>query len=567
VNSFFKPVATLVISLLALLAAVQSARAGGCENLASLALPHATVTAAEANTSGGFTPPPASIAIPNGPKSFSGLPPYCRVRIKSSPTFDSVINIEIWIPLGDAWNGKYEQIGCGGFCGAIAFQYSSLARAITRGYAAAATDDGTQAGGRGDFALGHPEKITDFGYRALKETTDTAKAIIAALAGKGPQRSYFNGCSDGGREALMEAQRFPEDFDGIIVGAPANAWTNMFAGFLANEHALLDAPASYIPPTKLPILSKAALTQCTKNDGNAPGDAFVNDPLQCNFDPAAVQCKAGQDPSTCLTLAQVKAARVIYSGYHDPHTGKVIASGFEPGNESDPANWPVWITGLSREADLTGDLSAGPSLIPRQATQQFFTNSFLAYFVYQKPDFDYRSVDILTAVTAADKAVGKALNSTDPNLRPFEKHGGKIIQYHGWSDAALSPRNSVNYYNEVKEVMSGKATPAAGDYRDIQSFYRLFMVPGMGHCGFGPGATEFGGFVDQPATDADHDILKALERWVEQGVAPDKIIATHFIENNPANGVQFQRPLCPYPQIAHYDGHSDPSVSTSFTCR
>ena len=494
------------------------------------------------------------------------------VVVQSTPSSDPLINIEIWVPLGEAWNRKYEQLGCGGFCGTFQFGgYFSLAKAVRRGYAGAITDDGSQTGGNGSFALGHPEKITDFGYRALKETTDNAKGIIAALAGKGPQRSYFNGCSDGGREALMEAQRFPDDFDGIIVGAPANAWTHLFAGMLANEQALLDVPASYIAPAQLSIISKAAIAQCSSHDGSAPGDAFINDPLQCDFDPISVQCKPGQNPDSCLTPLQVKAARSIYRGPHDPYTGKPIAPGFTAGNEDDPAYWPTWITGASREADLR-DLYTPPTLplLPtRGAQQQFLANSFFANFVFQNPHFDFHAVNVVTAVAAADQRVGKLINSIDPDLQRFKSHGGKIIHYHGWGDAALAPMNSVNYYNEVRDALAGTATRdrGAASYKDVQQFYRLFMVPGMAHCGGGPGANEFGAYIDPPVVDANHDVLKALERWVEQGIAPDRIIATHYVDGNPAKGVQFQRPLCPFPQIARYDGRGDPSDANSFTCR
>src|SRR5438552_8805079 len=212
----------LFVSSCSVVVSAASAAAQTCESVAAIALPHATVTAAQSITSSSFTPPGSTIAL-------TGLPPFCRVAVTSTPTSDSIIKLEVWIPLGAGWNGKYQQLGCGGFCGSIG--YGGLATAVQRGYASAATDDGSQALGSGSFALGHPEKIVDFGYRALKETTDKAKAVIAAFTGQPPHHSYFAGCSDGGREALMEAQRYPEDFDGIIVGAPANAWTHLFAGF------------------------------------------------------------------------------------------------------------------------------------------------------------------------------------------------------------------------------------------------------------------------------------------------------------------------------------------------
>ncbi|MBV8936197.1 MAG: tannase/feruloyl esterase family alpha/beta hydrolase [Alphaproteobacteria bacterium] len=541
------------ISLVVVRVVCTPSSAATCQGLAGLTLPNAAVTAAQSITSGSFTPPGSTTPL-------TGLPPFCRVAVTSRPTNDSIINLEVWIPLGAGWNGKYEQLGCGGFCGSI--NYSGLARAIGRGYASAATDDGSQAGGLATFALGHPEKIIDFGYRALKETTDKAKAIIAAFEGNGPHPSYFNGCSDGGREALQEAQRFPDDFDGIIVGSPANAWTHLFSGFIWNEQALLDDPASYIPPSLLPVLSKAAIAQCVKQDGGVPTDIFLNDPRDCPFDPASVQCTPGQDPTTCLSAAQVKAARKIYSGPHDPRTGELIFPGYEPGSESNAANWPLWIVGASRAADLSGNISAG------QALQEFFGNNFFADFVFQNPNFDFHTFNFTSDVAIADDGVGEIVNSINPDLRPFKNHGGKMIHYVGWADSAIAPMNSVNYYQQVQDVLrTAVQRDHDGDsLEEIQEFYRLFMVPGMAHCGGGDGPNAFGNGLDAPVIDAEHDLLQALDRWVENGIAPDKIIATHYINNSPANGVQFQRPLCPFPQAARYNRVGDPSNANSFTC-
>jgi Tannase and feruloyl esterase len=554
-NVALKSLLFSTVSLAVLFVAVDPAAAATCESLAGLSLPHATVSTAQSMIGGSFTPPGATTPL-------TGLPPFCRVAITSTPTSDSVIKMEVWIPFGTSWNGKYEQLGCGGYCGSIG--YSGLAEAMRRGYASAATDDGNPNGGLPTFVLGHPERIVDFGYRALKETTDKARAIIAAFVGQGPNRSYFAGCSDGGREALMEAQRFPDDFDGIIVGSPANDWTELFAGFVWNEQALLKDPASYIPPSQLHILSTAALAHCARQDGGVATDPFLNDPRDCNFDPAVVQCTAGQDPSTCLSAAQVTAARKIYSGPHDPRTGELIFPGYEPGSEANPSNWPAWITGTSSAADLAG--SAG-NLVAGQALQEFFGNGFFADFVFQNPNFDFRTLNFTTDVARADDGVGEIINSIDPDLRPFKSHGGKMIHYVGWADSAIAPTNSVNYYNQVRDVLRGEARHDrdGGTLEEIQEFYRLFMVPGMAHCGGGDGANVFGNGVNAPVVDADHDLLKALERWVEQGGAPQEIIATHYVNNNPASGVQFQRPLCPFPQVARFTG-VDTTKASSFEC-
>ena len=567
----FKSLMLSTVSLSAILLGTTPVSAtSSCEGLVSLALPHAHVTAAQSVTGGTFnTPPGCTTGIP-GCTTDTGLPAFCRVAGTATPTSDSIINFEVWIPTDDSFNGKYEQLGCGGFCGSINYSSgpnyigprasASLVSAIKRGYAGAATDGGSQAAGQPTFALGHPEKIVDFGYRALKETTDKSKAIIKAFTGKGPRHSYFNGCSGGGRDALMEAQRFPDDFDGIIVGSPANFWTHLLAGNVWNEQALLDDPASYIPSALLPVLSNAARAQCAGQDGGVKTDLFLNDPRDCHFDPASVQCIPGQDPTTCLSAAQVTAARKIYRGPRNPQTGELIFPGYEPGSEANPANWPNWIVGASRAVDL--------SMSPGQALQESFGNGFFAYFVFQSANFDFHTLNFTSDVDLADDEFAAILNSTNPDLRPFKAHGGKIIHYVGWADSAIAPINSVNYYNDVTAELSGKAhrDHDGGRLEKTQEFYRLFMVPGMAHCSGGDGPNYFGnGSSIAPVGDADHDLLKALERWVEQGVAPEKIIATHYVNNNPASGVQFQRPLCPFPQVARFKV-GDPTNADSFEC-
>jgi Tannase and feruloyl esterase len=560
-NRHLKPIVVATTSLaVVLLGATAVPAATTCEGLIHLSLPHGQVTAAQTIAGGTFNTPPGCTTGSAGCTTNIGLPQFCRVAGTATPTNDSIINFEVWIPTDVSFNGKYEQLGCGGFCGSIG--YSALANAIKRGYASAATDDGSQAGGLPDFALGHPEKIVDYAYRALKETTDKSKTVIAALTGQGPQRSYFNGCSKGGHEALMEAQRYPDDFDGIIVGSPANFFTHLLTGFVWNEQALLDDPASYIPPSLLPVLSKAALAHCVGQDGGVKTDAFLNDPRDCRFDPASVQCVPGQDPTTCFSSAQVRAARKIYRGPHDPATGELIFPGYEPGSEANASNWPAWIVGASRDADLSNDRTQG------QAAQEFFGNGFFGDFVFQTSNWDFRTLNFTSDVALADEDFAPILNSTDPDLRPLKAHGAKIIHYVGWADSAIAPINSVNYYDRVRAELAGaESSRRDGDrWKEIQEFYRLFMVPGMAHCSAGDGPNAFGNGVNNgPVIDADHDLLRALERWVEDDVAPEKIIATHYANNNSASGVQFQRPLCPFPQVARYTV-GDPTNADSFKC-
>jgi len=520
--------------------------AATCESLTTLSLPHTTITLAQSVPAGTFMPPV-------GPPQL-GLPAFCRVVGASHPTSDSNIGFEVWIPDSATWNGKYLQVGNGGFGGSI--QYGELANSLRRTYATAATDNGHSAHGfDASWALGHPEKIIDFGYRALKETTDNAKAVIAAFTSRRPKRSYFVGCSDGGREALMEAQRFPYDFDGIVAGAPANFWTHLIAAQAWTEQALLATPESYIPPAKLPAIQAAALAACDRTvDGVL--DGIVGDPRDCHFDPAVLQC-IGPDSDTCLTSAQVIALQLIYAGPHSPRTHQLIHPGYEAGAEAGPTSFPKWITGLSLA-------QIGNALHP------LFATNFYRFMVFDNPAFDIRTLNFDSDVAFTDykyvngQHLSHILNSTSPDLSAFQFNGGKLIHYHGWNDPAIGPRNSINYYESVVSAQRPGKGPGKVGLRRTQDFYRLFMAPGMLHCGDGPGPNNFGqGIV---LADADHDVVKALERWVEHGIAPDRIVATKFVGDDPASGVALTRPLCPYPEVAHWTGVGDTNDAANFAC-
>jgi hypothetical protein len=516
-----------------------------------MSLPNTTITLARSYTTAQSVV--QSVAAPVG---------LCRVTATVKPSSDSHIHIEVWIPTDGSWNGKYEQLGNSGFGGAI--PQAGIADAVSRDYAAAATDDGTSGASGGIIAfilrhlgwyhandpgnaavtmIGHPDIQKDFGYRAIKVTTDDSKAIIQKLTGRNPAYSYFNGCSDGGREALMEAQRYPNDFNGIIVGSPANDWVGLLgASSLWDMQALLtgprtnDVPVAYIPPSKLILLSSRALAQCVGKDGGVSKDAFLSDPRQCQFDPRAVRCNLGQDPKTCLTPAQADAAKKIYQGPHNA-AGELLYPGYEPGSESNALDWPTWLVGT--------------------ALQGSFARGFWCDEVLENADCAYLSINIDKEFAATARTVAPIVSSIDPNLIPFKQHGGKMIQYVGWAESAIAPENSLNYYRKVMSVVG-----------DPHEFYRVFMVPGMAHCAGGLGANAFGnlGGLNAPVIDAKHDLLKALERWVEQGLAPDQLIATKYVNDNPTQGIAFQRPLCPYPQRSEYDGRGDPTKASSFTC-
>ena len=514
-----------------------------CRNLSKLSLPNTTITLAEFIPAGPFKVPYPSL----GGQGPFDLPAFCRVAGVIKSTSDSDIKFELWMPAKD-WNGKFEQVGNGGFAGVI--QLGVMAPALQSGFAAASTDDGHEGFTEPTWAIGHPQKVIDFGYRAVHETAQKSKRIIRAFYARPPRLSYFNGCSDGGREALMEAQRFPDDFNGILAGAPANFWTHLFTSFIWNEQATLNNPASYIPASKLPAIQQAALAACDALDGAK--DGVIDDPRRCHFDPAVLQCHGADGPG-CLTEPQLEALKKIYAGPKDPRTGEQIFPGLEPGAEAAPADWPAWITGKS----------------PGGGIQFLLGNGFFADMVFGNPKWNFRTFDVHKDTELADAKLGPILNSTNPNLRPFRAHGGKLILYQGWADSAIAPLNGINYYRSVVAAV-GKAGHL-GRRRALektQNFFRLFMVPGMAHCGGGPGPNSFGALLQPvvPHAGPKHNVFLALQQWEEKGVAPNKIIATKYLDDNPAKGIVRTRPLCPYPQEAVWTGKGNANDASNFVC-
>lgn len=512
-----------------------AARAATCESLAGLKLPDATITSAQTVAPGAFSPPGPANSNPATAANYKNLAAFCRVTADLKPSSDSDIKIEVWMPAA-GWNGKFQGEGNGGFAGSIF--YDALAGAIGRGYATAATDTGHQGGlTNAAWALSHPEKIADFGYRGVHEMTLKAKAIVLAFYGENPKHSYFGSCSDGGREALMEAQRFPQDYDGILAGAPANFWTRLLMAGAWEAQALLEDPASYIPASKIAAIADAVNAACDKQDGVA--DGVISDPQACKFDPAILLCKS-DDADSCLTVQQIQALRKLYDGPHDSK-GNSLYVGRVPGGEGGPGGWIPWITGNEKGRGLN----------------YAFSTNFFRDMVFNDPNWDFKSFNFDSDPKTADERQSHNLNATDPNLKPFRAAGGKLILYHGWSDPAISPLNTINYYESVVSALGAK---------ESADFVRLYLVPGMQHCVGGPGATSFGQGGSSTA-DAQHSVYAALEQWVERGAAPNSIIATKYVsETDPSQGAKFTRPLCPYPQSAKYKGSGDPNDAANFTC-
>jgi Tannase and feruloyl esterase len=497
--------------LLLPLAAIAAPTGGSpCDSLSKINLPNVKITSAESIAAGEFAPPPAP--GPFGPNMalFHSLPAFCRVSATLTPSSDSDIRLELWLP-SSGWNNDFQAIGNGGWNGTIG--WGALAEGVKRGFATAATDTGHE-GGSASFAMGHPEKLIDFAYRAVHDMTVTSKAIIQDFYGQAPRYSYWNGCSTGGRQGLKEGQKFPADFDGIVAGAPANYQTHLHVWSVWLAQQMNKTPDSYLPPAKLAVLHKAVLAVCDAADGVK--DGLINDPTRCHFDPKTIECK-GEESADCLNPAQVAAVQAIYAGPKDPRTGKEVFPTFEPGSE------------------------LGWGLLAGKEAASVASDSF-TYVVYKNPKWDWRTMNLTTDVANIDKAYGNLIDATNPNMKPFFAHNGKLLMYHGWSDQAIAPGNSVHYYESVVKNLGGEAKAS----KDI----RLFMVPAMAHCGGGEGPNDF-------------DKMTAIQDWVEHGQAPETMLASHATRSG---AVDRTRPLCVYPKVAKYNGSGSTDEAANFTC-
>jgi hypothetical protein len=509
--------------LLTVSVAVLPASAAECESLSHLALPNTTVTVAQSVPAGTF--------ITAYGDSIDKLPAFCRVAGVIKPTSDSYIRFEVWLPAA-GWNERYLGVGNGGFAGFI--EFGTMVRYLKRGYATGSTDTGHEGDEMdASWAFRHPEKVNDFGWRALHLTTTNAKSIIHTFYSRPSQHSYFEGCSDGGREALMEAQRFPEDFDGIIAGAPASSWTRDMASGLYVIQKLMD-PAAYISNVKIPAISAAALAACDARDGLK--DGIISNLLQCHFDPSVLLCQ-DVDSRKCLTAPQVAFLKTFYAGMRNSR-GQQIFWGQMPGGEDGPGGWREWFMGLG----------------PGAGASMGFRENYFRYMVFEDPKWNLLTADPEMALRMAEEKTGRALDAIDPDLRRFQARGGKLILYHGWSDPAIPPLNTVNYYESVLAALGAQTA---------QSFIRLYMVPGMQHCIDGPGANLFGQFgID----GGKHGMDVALEQWLEEGKPPEGLVATKYVGDNLDKGAQMTRPLCPYPQIPKYKGSGDSNDAANFVC-
>jgi feruloyl esterase len=510
-----------MIQFAALLASATTALAQKpCDQISAVKLPSISISSAT--------------SIPAGPYSIQGtqarpfsgeVPAFCRVVAVVPPE----VGFEIWMP--ERWNGKLLAVGNGGLAGTIS--YGAMLKPLLRGYAVSSTDTGHVGANTNDgtWALGHYQRVVDFADRGVHVMAEADKVILRAFYGKAPAHSYFNGCSQGGHEALIEAQRYPDDFEGIIAGDPANNWTRHYAGGHLWTAMAMEGDG-YIPAAKIPVLAEAVNAECDALDGVR--DGVLSDPRRCHFDPAKLLCKNGDAP-TCLTGPQVEAVRKLWTGLRDSN-GDQIYPGIMPGGEAGPGGWANWITGPEPGKSAHANLG-----VP-----------FYRFMVFEDANWDFRNFRFEAAdgfdsdVDFTDHKLGGLFNATNPDMTAFQTRGGKLIQYHGWSDPDITPLNSIQYYQSVAKFMAQGGNHGV---RKTKEFYRLFMVPGMQHCNGGPGATTF-------------DMVEPLENWVEKGVAPERVAAARVVNGQ----TERTRPLCAYPFEAKWTGTGSTDDAANFTC-
>ena len=504
------PVMLILLVTCLTLVSIPAAAQQPCESLKSIKIPNVTITAVTAGTPG-YALPSQVGAMGNTPARKIQVP-FCRIEAYSAPTSDSHIGIEVWLPATANWNGNFLAAGNPGFIGSLSS--AGLAGIMERGYVAAGTDTGHVDAGF-EWAIGHPEKWADWGYRAVHEMVVVAKTMAEKYYGKPIQYSYWNSCHNGGNQGLNEAQRYPDDFDGIVASDPAYWISHLQPGSLyVSWVALKDGVGGpgYIPPAKVALLNKAAIAACDENDGLK--DDLIEDPTKCKFDPASIQCK-GADSDSCLTAGQVDTAKKIYAGakFKD---GTPIYSGFEPGSE---LNWNFMIE-----------------------KEPFSVNiNYFKGMVFQDPNWDFKTFDVDRDTKLGIKQTAKQVDGNNPDLRPFKKSNGKLIIVSSWNSLALPPRQITEYYKSVEKVMGGP--------QKTQDFARLFSIPGAGGCVVGENFKAF----------------EALQEWVEKGKAPDQITFSHR-EGGRGGKVFRTRPVCAYPKVSKYKGSGDINDAANFTC-
>jgi feruloyl esterase len=493
--------------------------------LAAVKLTGASVASATAVAAGSYTPP--------GSGALANLPAFCRITASATPTSDSLINFEVWVPDGTAWNGKLVVTGNGGYSPTL--NYGDMAYAMRQGYAVVGGDTGHQSADPNAMFWGvsHPEKITDWGSRSIHAITAPARALVEGRGAKAPSRAYYYGCSTGGHQGYAQMQRYPSDFDGVIAGAPGNNRTRLnvefMHRFLSNRAANTNSPV-ILTSAKAALITQRAVAACDALDGVT--DGVMEDPRACTsdkFDIDSLLCTAG-DNASCLTAEQIAVARKIYAGPKNPRTNAQIYPGLLVGTES----------GWSQYWGSTEPVRA----------------DYWRLWVFENPQWNWWSFDYDRDIAFADAKVSPLVDQNSADLAAFKARGAKAIVYQGWQDPVVNAADTIAYVERVKALQGSQA--------EVDKFLRLFLVPGMGHCSGGSGTTNFGNQGGtSPTVDADHDVLMALDRWVQQGTAPDRIVATRVVSGSAVR----TRPLCTYPKKAVYGGSGSSDDAASFSCQ
>lgn len=497
--------------------------ASDCHALTTLAMDGARVTSAEVVPAGPMTTPvPASVPVT------LDLPSFCRVK----GTAAGSIGFEVWLP-EQGWNGLLLSVGSAGFGGVQPL--NALAEGLRKGYAVGGNDTGHQ--GADPAWMQDPVKVRLWGHAATHLVTAPTKALVAAFYGSPPHHAYFEGCSTGGAQAMEEVEFYPDDYDGVVAGAPGMSYAHLMMSFLWGLK-VSRPPGAFIPPDKLTLLHAAVLAACDDDDGLR--DGLISNPLACRFDLASVTCKPNDTATAlCLTAAQARTARLIYQGPRNSVTGASIYPGFVYGSESDPSNPKPLTYGWSA---IQGPLA------------QMFAIPLLRTMVYRDLTWDWRSFDWDKGVAEVDRKVGADITALSPDLRAFRAHGGKLLIYQGWGDQFNAQTLPVDYRRQVIEGLGAKDYTGRATHQ-VDGFLRVFMAPGMAHCLGGPGFSRF-------------DALSAVRTWVETGEAPDRILAhrSQAVGPAPALSEQDTRPICAYPKFARYMGHGSATDPASFKC-
>jgi hypothetical protein len=483
---------------------------------------------------------PSMTGQPGKGANIAGLPEFCRVVGAIHPEAGSDIRFEVWLPTKD-WTGRMMGAGNGGLAGTIS--YLDLASAVRVGQVGAATDTGHSGTPiDSDWAKGHPERVRDYGWRAMHLTTTTAKTLVRRFYGRGPDRAYLLSCSNGGRMGLMEASRFPEDYDGILAGAPASAATGLIMSHIWLAQTQM-APGSAIRPDQVKLLQREVLAQCDGIDGHS--DSVVDDPRQCRFDAAKLACGANASPQ-CFAPPQLEALREIHEGPRDK-AGRSVGYGF-PATGSEvgaPVPFFGWDGSVAKGGGKGPIQSAFPGVMLTLPLQPIASDA----------DFDFDK----------DPARVKRLLAPEidpqPDLKRFYARGGKLIMWHGWADATIPPQISLDFYRRMLASSGSKAKAQS----------RLFMVPGVQHCFGGPGPDQFGQNGAPPQDDTpDRNIATALADWVEKGRVPQTLtgrLGFSGMMGGPAKGPEKERLICAYPAKAVLGAGGDPDKASSYMCK